>query len=192
MTQLLLTLPSWWIIRIAGLGAYALLYIGVMLGITYSMPALKGQAKSSVYRWHMLCTNGGLLLAVAHVLFLLIDTYSPFTWQELLIPFHAAKNPVWNGLGTLSLYGLLLVLFTTDFKAILNSKAWRVFHLLSYPVFLAAMLHGLGAGTDSKVPWILGFYVFTCVTIVVWTGIRVWIGLNKAGGKRDAHLADGR
>ncbi|WP_207953200.1 hypothetical protein [Paenibacillus agricola] len=46
----------------------------------------------------------GLSFGLLHALVLIIDSY----------PFTAANEPFWNGLGTISIYGLILVLVTTD------------------------------------------------------------------------------
>lgn len=192
MAGLLLSLPTWGIIRIAGLASYALLFAGVALGILYSMPLFKGTVKAELYRWHSRTTNAGLLIGLVHGLALTVDKYMPFSWLQLLVPFTAPKDAFWNGLGTLAFYGLLLVLITTDFKSFIPYKLWRCIHLFAYPVFLAAMLHGLGAGTDSKVPWIEVFYGISCAIIGILTVIRVRMALRQKGGRhQDAHPAGG-
>lgn len=192
MAGLLINLPTWWIIRIAGLTSYALLFAGVALGILYSMPLFKGQAKARLYRWHSRTSNAGLLIGLVHGLILMIDTYMPYGWPQLLVPFTSPKDPFWNGLGTLTIYGLILVLITTDFKSLIPYKLWKYIHLLAYPVFLSAMLHGIGAGSDSKVPWIGIFYGASCVMIGLLTVIRIRMAVRqKRGRAQDAYSAGG-
>ncbi|UUZ90567.1 ferric reductase-like transmembrane domain-containing protein [Paenibacillus sp. P25] len=191
MTGLLLALPTWWIIRIAGLAAYGLLFAGVALGITYSMPVFRGADKARLYRWHSWSTNAGLLTGPLHGILLTIDTYMPFSWTQLLIPFSAPKDAFWNGLGTLAMYGLILIILTTDFKSMIPAKLWKYIHLTAYPVFLASMIHGLGSGTDSGLTWIRGFYGISCAIIGVLTILRIYMALRKTGGQNHAHSARG-
>ncbi|MEI7025124.1 ferric reductase-like transmembrane domain-containing protein [Paenibacillus sp. y28] len=191
MAQLLTSLPTWWIIRVCGLAAYALLFIGVATGIMGSMPFWRGAEKARLYRIHSSASNIGLVLSLIHVLVLVIDRYQPFALSELLIPFTSSHRPIFNGMGTLALYGLLLLIVTTDFKGLFGQKLWRVFHLSAYPVFALAMLHGLGTGTDSKAPLVIALYGLTCAIVVILTGLRVYLGIKQAGGQRNAYFARG-
>ncbi|QYR22726.1 ferric reductase [Paenibacillus sp. sptzw28] len=172
---LLLDMPTWQIIRVLGLASYSLLFMGVSLGLIYSMPFLKGKRKALVYKWHSTATNAGLILILGHIIFLLIDTYVPFTWKGIAIPFSAGKDPIWNGLGTIAFYGVVLVIVTTDFKAFMSNGLWRSIHMLAYPVFLLAMVHGLGSGTDSRNVWIFGWYVTTCLIVTLLIVLRVFL-----------------
>lgn len=180
MSTIALNLPTWLIIRLAGLASYAMLFIGVAFGIIYSMPFLKGIPKASFYKWHSFAANVGLLLAVGHVLFLVVDTYRPFLWKEIFVPFSGLKDTVWTGFGTIALYGMVLIIMTTDFKVLLHSKVWRLIHLMAYPVFFLSMLHGLGMGTDTTNPYVYGFYVFSFVVIIGLTVVR-GIAAKKKG-----------
>jgi sulfoxide reductase heme-binding subunit YedZ len=175
ITDLLLNLPTWPILRILGLTSYTLLFVGIMLGLLYSMPFSKGKIKASLYRWHSFATNAGLVLALGHVLLLMIDIYMPFTWMEIVIPFRAQNKPILTGLGTLSLYGVVIIIITTDFRAFLKPKLWKFIHVMAYPIFLLAMVHGLGTGTDTKNPWIFGLYVSTCLILTLLVLLRSFL-----------------
>lgn len=173
MMDFLLDLPSWTITRVAGLLSYYLLFAGVMLGIVYGMPNVKGKWKKRIYDWHARTQGAGILFAIAHAIILSIDTYSPFTWGQLLIPFSYPEHRIAYGLGSLSLYGLLLILLSTDFKSLLSRKTWLVLHMSAYPVFFLALIHGLISGTDTKNPLIYWSYIGTAAAIVLVTFLRV-------------------
>ncbi|RKP50083.1 hypothetical protein D7Z26_19930 [Cohnella endophytica] len=173
MNDVLLNLPSWTITRVAGLAGYYSLFIGVMLGIVHGMPNVKGKWKKRSYAWHARMQAAGLFLSIAHVMILSIDTYSPFTWGQLLLPFSYPENRIVYGMGSMALYGLLFILLTTDFKSLLSRRIWLIFHMAAYPVFFLALVHGLIAGTDTNNPFVFWSYLGTATALVLITFIRV-------------------
>lgn len=165
-------LPTWSLIRISGIAAYLLLFAGVFLGIAQGMPAAKGKPKAAMYKWHTRTTWLAFGLGIAHALILYIDHYSPFSWSELLIPFTASVHPIGSGLGTLSFYGLVIVLLSSDLRNKLGRKWWFIFHMLSYPVFIGLLIHGFVTGSDSSNVLIRLMYVFTGLSIIGMTVLR--------------------
>ncbi|MEK3919185.1 MULTISPECIES: ferric reductase-like transmembrane domain-containing protein [unclassified Paenibacillus] len=165
-------LPTWNIIRISGIAAYVLLFTGVFLGIAQGMPMAKGKPKATMFKWHIRTTWLAFGLGLVHALTLYIDHYSPFTWGELLIPFTASVHPIGSGLGTLAFYGLVIVLLSSDLRNKLGRKWWFMFHLLSYPVFIGLLVHGMVTGTDSGNIIMRMMYVFTGLSILGITVLR--------------------
>lgn len=141
--------PTWEIIRSLGIASYLLIGIGICLGILYSWPNQRPASKLLRYRLHSAFTIGGTAVGLLHGVVTVIDAYMPFAWREVLVPFSAARHPALNGLGTLAAYGSLVLIFTTDIRNKLRKKLWRVIHLLSYPIFAMAFVHGYFLGTDT-------------------------------------------
>ncbi|WP_050794400.1 cation-translocating P-type ATPase [Paenibacillus curdlanolyticus] len=181
--------PTWGLARAFGIIAYVLLFAGIATGMLYSYPMFKKRpkAKAALFRWHTYMTNSGALAALAHATMLLISTYSPYSWKEVLVPFAAARNPFWNGLGTLVLYGVILLLLSSDFRSKLRRAIWFGIHLSAYPIFAAAALHGYYMGTDSGHMAAELMYGATIVIVVALFAIRLWFrersGKDKAPGK---------
>ncbi|MEK4366826.1 ferric reductase-like transmembrane domain-containing protein [Paenibacillus sp. FSL R5-0473] len=165
-------LPTWNIIRISGIAAYVLLFAGVFLGIAQGMGMAKGKPKAAMFKWHTRTTWLAFGLGLVHALTLYIDHYSPFTWGELLIPFTASVHPIGSGLGTLAFYGLVIVLLSSDLRNKLGRKWWFMFHMLSYPVFIGLLVHGMVTGTDSGNIIMRMIYVFTGLSILGITVLR--------------------
>ncbi|MGV2966088.1 ferric reductase-like transmembrane domain-containing protein [Paenibacillus sp. AGC30] len=165
-------LPTWNIIRISGIAAYVLLFAGVFLGIAQGMPLAKGKPKADMFKWHTRTTWLAFGLGLVHALTLYIDHYSPFSWGELLIPFTASVHPIGSGLGTLAFYGLVIVLLSSDLRNKLGRKWWFMFHMLSYPVFIGLLVHGMVTGTDSGNIIMRMMYVFTGLSILGITVLR--------------------
>ncbi|WP_141500583.1 ferric reductase [Paenibacillus luteus] len=175
MTDWLIELPTWQLTRIFAIAAYLLLFGGMAMGMLYGYPFMKGKRKATLYKAHMQLTNSGTLLALLHMAVLVIDTYTPFKWTELLIPFMAHEHPLLYGLGTLSLYGMLLLLLTSDFRHKFSRRIWLTIHLLSYPIFIMALAHGFFSGTDTELPLIKGMYVATLVITLLLASGRMLV-----------------
>ncbi|UPK42932.1 ferric reductase-like transmembrane domain-containing protein [Paenibacillus pabuli] len=182
-------LPTWNIIRISGIAAYLLLFAGVFLGIAQGMPMAKGKPKAVMFKWHTRTTWLAFGLGLVHALTLYIDHYSPFAWSELLIPFTASVHPIGSGLGTLSLYGLVIVLLSSDLRNKLGRKWWFMFHMLSYPVFIGLLFHGMVTGSDSSHVLMRLMYVFTGLSII---GITVLRGLLRERKGPDITIGSSR
>jgi sulfoxide reductase heme-binding subunit YedZ len=179
LNQFIVDLPLWAMIRYSGLLAYLLLFIGMALGILYSFPQWTSSVKMKVMKGHTLANNTGTLLALFHAVLLIIDTYMPFSWREILVPFAAEKSPVANGLGTLAVYGLLILLLTTDLRNKLKRKLWRMIHLLSYPIFIMALLHGFFVGSDSGNGLVRNMYMMTSLVLLLLTVARFLVPSRK-------------
>lgn len=159
--------PAWQMTRFTGLLSYVLLFIGISLGIASGMPVWKGKQKAKLFQWHSAATISGTLCGLLHPMFLVIDSYEPFAWPELIIPFTTHIKPLIYGLGTVTAYGMLMLIITTDLRGKLSVKFWRTLHLCAYPLYLTALTHGMLGGTDTKNKWIYLMYIATFSIILV-------------------------
>jgi methionine sulfoxide reductase heme-binding subunit len=170
--EFIINLPLWQIIRSFGIVSYLMIAAGICIGILYSFPNLPKKYKASFYKLHTFFTNGGTVIGLLHGVITVIDTYMPFSWSEILIPFTAKNSPFLNGLGTLSAYGLLILIFTSDIRNKLKKKVWFTIHLSSYPIFIMAFIHGFFLGTDTELTGIRWMYFLSIVAVIALTGAR--------------------
>lgn len=184
MAQLLIQLPTWGLTRLFGITAYVMIFLGISLGILYSFPTIKGPLKAKIYRVHTILNNGGVLFALAHALILIIDTYMPFTWRGLLIPFAAKQNAFLNGIGTIALYGFLILVFTSDIRKKLKRQLWHTIHIMAYPFFLIAFVHGYFLGTDSTNPIMGDFYFASIMIPTIMVIVRMGLKGEASRSKR--------
>jgi len=120
-----------------------------------------------------------MVIGLLHGVLTIIDPYMPFAWSEVLIPFTAQNSPFLNGLGTLSAYGLLLLVFTSDFRHKIPNKVWHTLHILSYPTFLMTFIHGFVLGTDTAIPEIRMMYLLSMGVILFLSFLRFMIRSAK-------------
>jgi DMSO/TMAO reductase YedYZ heme-binding membrane subunit len=169
---------TWYASRGAGLVASILLTGTLLLGIA-------GTARAGTVRWPQLVLarlhRNLSLLAVAfvaaHVLTAVLDGYVEIRWADLIVPFAAAYEPFWLGLGALALDLLAAVVVTSLLRARLGLRTWRAVHLAAYACWPLTVVHGLGiGGADSATGWVLAVTLGCVATVVaglVWRA-RVW------------------
>ncbi|WP_248928121.1 ferric reductase-like transmembrane domain-containing protein [Paenibacillus hamazuiensis] len=182
MIQWIVHLPLWQIIRSLGIVSYVLLAAGICLGILYSFPVWQGRTKAQLFKLHTFFTVAGTGIGLLHGMVTVIDTYMPFSWSEVLIPFAAKHDPVLTGLGTLAGYGLLVLIFTSDIRHKLKKPLWYAIHLLSYPILAISFIHGYFEGTDTASLGIRWMYVLSMGAVVLLTILRAMMRSEGGGG----------
>ena len=166
----------WYATRGTGVVALLLLTATVVLGVA-------GTARFETLRWPRLMTAGLhrylSLLVVAfvavHVATAVLDPFASIGWTAAVVPFSASYRPLWLGLGTVAFDLLLAVVVSSLLRARLGYRGWRAVHWLGYASWPIALWHGLGAGTDSRLGWLLGLDA-CCVAAVacaVWWRLSI-------------------
>ena len=84
-------------------------------------------------------------LVLLHVLFLVLDKTSKFTFTDVLFPLNAPSQNLIVAFGTLSLYALTIVIVTTQkiIKRKMTFRAWKNIHLISYGTAVLFVFHGI-------------------------------------------------
>lgn len=160
-------LNSWYIIRFMGLLAYFFFTMSIFGGMLGRIQAFKRQ-KAVLFQIHLLSAWTGLFTVLIHLLFLLIDTYEPFTLLEIVIPFTAEYESFASALGTISFYLFLLVIFTSDVLLKKLPRAlWKNLHLLVFPAWFGMLIHGFLIGTDTYHAGIFTFYIGSFLAIFI-------------------------
>ncbi|HWP63182.1 MAG TPA: ferric reductase-like transmembrane domain-containing protein [Candidatus Binatia bacterium] len=149
----------WTMARAAGLLAYLLTTASVAFGLV-----LHHRWRSA--SWPRFVTNEvhrtvsllALLAVAGHGLALLLDPYLAPTLSELLVPLTISYRPLWVAVGIIGAYLLLGLWLSQYLRSWLGYRAWARLHLLTYAAWVLALVHGLGAGSDTGTPWALAAY----------------------------------
>lgn len=139
----------WYLNRGTGVVLLVLLSLSVVLGVL----AMGGRPGRGLPRFvsQSLHRNLALLSVVAlfaHVATAVVDGYVDIRWWQALVPASATYEPIWLGLGTLSLDLLVVVVVTSLLRTRLGHRSWRAVHLASWLAWGAAVVHSVGIGTD--------------------------------------------
>jgi methionine sulfoxide reductase heme-binding subunit len=133
--------------------------------------ALAGRPVS--FTLHRDLSIAGLILTAAHVFLLLGDKWIGFSLQTLLIPGMSPYEPIPVAIGQIAAIAAILVTLTFYLRGLLGPKLWRSLHTLSIVVFALATVHGLLAGSDSKLDAVWWLYVGVTLLIVFLLVYRV-------------------
>jgi len=179
--------PLWYATRATGAVALLLLTATVALGVAgiarVDSPALPRVVRSALHR-------NVSLLAVAfvcvHVVTTVLDPFTSISFVNAVVPFTSSYRPLWLGLGAIAFDLLIAVVVTSLLRSRLPYRAWHAVHWLAYACWPIALWHGLGTGTDSKVPWLL---LLDALCVLAVAGAVVWrLRLAGNGGIRLAGM----
>lgn len=173
LTHVVVSLPTWELIRAFGLTAYLLLFFTTALGMFLPLQLISGSTKAVLTIAHRLAGWLALIFALVHGLLLMIDRTMPFTWTLVFFPSWTNVREFSFALGVITLYLLLIVLLSTDLIALLGKKLWKKIHFLSYGAFVLAFMHGVWAGTDASTLWGTALYASTGGIVFVLTVLHI-------------------
>ena len=165
------TTTLWYATRATGIVALVLLTATVMLGVV-------GTARAASARWPRVVTAAlhrnlaltATALVGVHVITTVLDPFAAIGLVAAFVPFSSGYRPLWLSLGAVAFDLLLAVLITSLLRDRLNHRAWQLVHLLVYACWPVALWHGLGTGTDTRLPFVLVIDI-VCVAGVAWA---VW------------------
>lgn len=165
---------EWMLIRGSGIVAFALLAAATIWGLLISTKLLARIAKAKPLAWfHESLAIGALLATTVHVVTLSLHDYLEFTWLEILVPGASDWRAGAVSLGIMSFYGLIAVAGSFYVKSHIGHKAWRTIHFASLGVFLAALLHGITSGSDTREPLVAGLYFGSVIVVAALVGMRI-------------------
>jgi methionine sulfoxide reductase heme-binding subunit len=158
----------WILSRALGLGDYVALSALVALGIWYRHPWRvwrRVPGPHALLRAHAALAAATVVLLAGHITAVSLDHYAGVGWSGSFVPWHSHYRPTAVALGSLGLYGIVLVSVTAALAGSLARRVWLPIHSVSAVLFGLCLAHGLLAGSDSRVLWWL--YAVTGVVVAV-------------------------
>ncbi len=164
----------WYVTRSSGFIALLLLTITVVLGIL-SAQKVKLRKVPRVYfaELHRSVALFALVLLAVHIFTAVVDPFTKLGWTTIFDPFGRAYRPLYLGLGVTAFDLILAVLVTSLLRDRLRQKTWKLIHFSSYPIWLLAVVHGLGTGSDSRYGFALAIYGVCLVAVVMSVWVRI-------------------
>ena len=165
----------WWdVARSSGTVSWALLALSVVWGLTLSTRFLGKRARANqLLDLHRFLGGAAVAFVGVHVAALVADSYTHFGPTDVLVPFAGSWHPAAVAWGVVATYLLVAVELTSLLRRRLSKRVWHATHLLSFPLFLLATVHGLTAGTDATNPVLRWAMAATSVVVVLLTAHRV-------------------
>ncbi|CAM5665144.1 ferric reductase-like transmembrane domain-containing protein [Streptomyces aurantiogriseus] len=164
----------WYANRATGAVCLVLFTVVVLLGIAVRLrgrlPGLPRFGTMSLHRTLSLSATAFLAL---HITTAIVDSYVNITVVDVLVPFVSDYQPLWLGLGTVSLDLMFAVLVTSLLRERLGHRTWRAVHWLAYASWPVALVHGIGIGTDTGTDWMTWLTVACVATVLAAFGARL-------------------
>ena len=169
--------PLWFATRAAGVMTLVCLTGVVILGISTSL-RVTGQRSprfviAALHRNFALFT---ILLLAVHIATSVLDPFAGIRPVDAVVPFAGAYRTFWLGLGVLAAEVLLAVTVTSLLRGRIGPRVWRIIHWAAYASWPLAVVHGLGTGSDSQEPWMLGLTAACMAAVLVSLAQRLLVG----------------
>lgn len=165
---------GWYLSRSTGLVAYVLSWLATVAGLLIT--GRQAQSWPGVFEAndiHRQASLASVVMTTIHVLVLLLDGYIGYTWQSLFIPSATGPYlPFAVALGQLAFPIVIVVTLTAEWRTKVG-KAWRWIHAAAFFTFFAGALHGILAGSDTRLSMISLMYVLTLSSTIFLTAYRL-------------------
>lgn len=169
-----MTSALWYFGRGSGVTALVLFTLVMVLGVVVRagrpLPGLPRFAVQAVHRTTSLTAVAFLAL---HITSLLFDPYSQLRLIDTIVPFLGSYRPVWQGLGTLAVDLVLVLVVSSLLRRHLGVRAWRVLHWAAYLCWPVAIAHAVGNGTDGTTGWMMTLVAGCVVAVGAALGYRL-------------------
>lgn len=175
------SMAVWYLMRGSGVVSLMLLTGVVALGVaTWGGVRLGAMPRFATLALHRSVSLLAVAFLAVHVVTAVADPYAAVGVIDAVVPFSAAAQPLWVGLGALSLDLVAALVVTGLLRRRIGQRAFRAVHWAAYAAWPLALLHGLGMGSDASSTWMrvaVGACILAAAGATAW---RVY-----AGGDRD-------
>jgi predicted ferric reductase len=163
----------WFTARASGITAWVLVTGSVLWGLALSTKALGRRPRASwLLDLHRFLGACAVVFTSIHVLAIVADSFVHFGLVDVLVPLASAWHPVAVASGIVAVYLLLAVEVTSLLRSRLSKRMWHATHLLSFPLFALATIHGVAAGTDARNTLIRAVALLGTAAVGVLTIVR--------------------
>lgn len=164
----------WYLGRGTGVSSLVLLTLVLVLGIVVrSGRPLPGLPRFAVAAVHRTTSLTAVAFLSVHILTMLADPYAQLRLIDVVVPFIGTYRPFWQGLGTVAIELIVLLIVSSLLRHRLGLRTWRAIHWTAYACWPLAVAHGWGNGTDRASTWMLTVLGVCIVTVIGALGWRI-------------------
>ena len=175
---------GWWLAsRASGLVALALITLSVTLGLAMAgRVSREPRLRRALLSVHEHAALGGLIAIAVHGITLLGDRWLHPGPVGIAVPFAMDHEPLWTGLGIIAGYLAAALGLSFYARRRIGAKRWRRLHKATILVYLLALAHTLGAGSDAGTPWLRAQLVLTGAPVLFLLVMRVLPAARVSAG----------
>lgn len=179
--------PWWLASRSAAIVAFVLITTAVVLGLLMASKVVKKPGmKRNLVKVHEQVALAALVAIGAHGVLLLGDAWLKPGITGITIPFTLEYRPLWTGLGIVAGYLALLLGPTYYWRRRIGSRRWRQIHRATVVVFVLAVAHSLGSGTDGASTWFRVMVLGSAAIVLALVALRYTRAPRRAKSRRAA------
>jgi sulfoxide reductase heme-binding subunit YedZ len=154
---------AWWLVsRSAGVVALLLIAAAVLVGLTLAAglggPPARRRVLVALHEHAAVC---GLAAVGLHGVTLLGDAWLKPGPVGIAVPFAMDYRPLFTGLGIVAGYLGALLGLSFYVRRRIGGRRWRKLHRATPVVYVLALIHTLGAGSDAGTPWLRATLIAT-------------------------------
>jgi sulfoxide reductase heme-binding subunit YedZ len=165
--------PWWLASRSAAIVAFVLITVSVVLGLLMASKLIaRPGLKRNLVKVHEQVALAALVAIGAHGVLLLGDAWLNPGITGITIPFTLEYRPVWTGMGILAGYLALVLGPTFYWRRKIGARRWRQIHRATVVVFVLAVAHSLGSGTDGASTWFRVMVLGSAAVVLVLFVLR--------------------
>jgi len=153
----------WWLAsRSSGFVALGLITISVAIGLLMAGKMMRAPGRArAMTALHEQTAVAGLVAIAVHGITLMGDAYLHPGVAGIAIPGAIDYRPLWTGLGIGAAYLAAALGLSFYARRRIGTRLWRKAHRATIVVYVLAVAHTLGAGTDAGT-----------------SGVRIWMALT--------------
>ena len=165
----------WWLAaRSAGVVALVLVTLSVGLGLAMAAGLLRGPGRTkAMVSLHEQLAVCGLVAIALHAIALLGDAFLRPGLDGVLVPFVIDYRPAYTAAGIVAAYLAAALGLSFYARRRFGAKRWRSAHRATTLVYVLAVIHTLGAGTDAGALWLLLFALGSVAMMAALLALRV-------------------
>jgi ferredoxin-NADP reductase/DMSO/TMAO reductase YedYZ heme-binding membrane subunit len=162
---------AWWLSsRAAGVVAFLLLALSVLLGLAMANRLVSGRG---AIKLHEHLALAGLVAIAVHGITLLGDAWLNPGIKGLLVPFAIDFKPAYVACGIVAGYLAAMLGLSYYARRWVGAARWRKLHRYTLLSYVLGVVHTLGAGTDASAPWMRAILLVTGAPILFLFVLRM-------------------
>ena len=172
MTGITSSTALWYASRATGVVCLVLLSAVMIIGILVNRQGrLPGLPRFAVLGLHRNLSLLAVAFVALHVVTAAADSFVSISLAAAVIPFVSAYQPLWLGLGAVSLDLIAAIIVTSLLRRRVGRRTWHAVHWLAYASWPFAVAHSIGSSKDLQSGPLLGLAV-ACILAV--SGALAW------------------
>lgn len=174
---------TWWLVsRASGIVALGLISLSVLVGLMSATRLLRGPGTArALVSLHKDLTLASLGAIAVHGLSLLGDSWLKPGIAGVTIPFALSYRPLFTGLGIVSAYLAVLLGLSYYARRRMGVRRWRKLHRATVLVWVLAVAHTLGSGSDAVTVWLRVLTLAPAVPITYLLALRIFARGGRVG-----------